>query len=407
MLDAIIISDYGTDTFATSSSMRLQLSGKVALIQNIRNYLENNGRIIEPICGSNGPNWHSAMKLNGIILYDVLSKHGFKTEIIDTYANERDEFIQLLEKQPKAVIISTTFIISKKELAKLVRDIRSLNSDVTIICGGPFVYASYLLLQKRGDPYYDTDSPKEDFLFLDDSEPLGVDLFVVDRHGEGILIDVMNMLRDGKPLVDLYNTARWGGTDYVFSARIESKPQKNIVDWARMPTKIFMPGVVNMQASMGCPYLCQFCNFIKDQKSTMLKPVDALLEELRAVAKRGIEYVRFVDDNFRLGNFDLDSVCQEIIAANLGIKWLSFIRASTLDRTDIGLLKNAGCIEAQIGIESIDENILKNMHKGTSPDMYRRVVRKLLEHGINCSCCFIFGFPRRNGAIDSEHHQFY
>jgi radical SAM superfamily enzyme YgiQ (UPF0313 family) len=117
------------------------------------------------------------------------------------------------------------------------------------------------------------------------------------------------------------------------------------------------------------------------------------VEELKALSARGIRYVRFVDDNFRLGKHDLNDVCQRLIEENLGIKWMSFIRASTLDQTDIELLKRAGCIEAQIGIESIDPEVLHNMSKGAAPEMYHRVITRLLEHGINCSCCFLFGFP--------------
>jgi radical SAM superfamily enzyme YgiQ (UPF0313 family) len=47
----------------------------------------------------------------------------------------------------------------------------------------------------------------------------------------------------------------------------------------------------------------------------------------------------------------------------------------------------------QMGLESADTGILKNMNKGADPKLYREVVEGLLGAGINCSCYFMFGFP--------------
>jgi anaerobic magnesium-protoporphyrin IX monomethyl ester cyclase len=393
MLDAIIISDFGSDTFSASSPLRLQIDGRTALIQNVVNFIRHEGKIVDPVPGDRVANWHCAVKLNGIVLYDLLTKGGFSVAVIDSYYQERREFVALLESRPRAVVISTTFITNKDELAKLVRDIRELSPGVTIICGGPFIYASYLLLQKTQVPGYDTGHPSESYLFLNDTTPPDIDLFIVDRTGESILSAALASIKAGRSLDDLPNTARWADGRYLFSPRVESGTLDNVIDWSTLPEKFFRPGVINMQASTGCPYQCQFCNFVKDPKSTMLKPVDTIVAEMRALAARGVKYVRFVDDNFRLGNNDLNDVCTRLIQEGLDIKWMSFIRASTLDKTDIALLKQAGCIEAQIGIESIDEQVLSNMAKGAAPDMYRRVIGKLLDSGINCSCCFIFGYP--------------
>jgi radical SAM superfamily enzyme YgiQ (UPF0313 family) len=389
----MIISDFGADTFSASSPLRLQLDGRTALIQNVKNYLENDGKIVEPVQGDRKLNWHGAVKLNGIVLYDILSKAGYRADLIDSYSQQREEFRTLMSQGSRAVIISTTFITSKQELAKLVSDVRSLAPDAVIICGGPFVYASYLLLQKKPIACYDTDNPQDTFLFLQEDEDLGVDLFIIERTGERVLLEAMERLSAGEPLTGLPNTASWCGDRYSFAARREDPPINNVIDWQSLPDKFYAPGVINMQASTGCSFQCKFCNFVKDPKATMLKPVDTIVEELKALSARGIRYVRFVDDNFRLGKHDLNDVCQRLIEENLDIKWMSFIRASTLDQTDIELLKRAGCIEAQIGIESIDPEVLNNMAKGAAPEMYQRVITRLLENGINCSCCFLFGFP--------------
>ena len=100
-----------------------------------------------------------------------------------------------------------------------------------------------------------------------------------------------------------------------------------------------------------------------------------------------------MDDNFRLGNSDLNSVCQHFVDENLQFRWRSFIRADTLKNTDFELLRRSGCSDLQLGLESADSQILRNMNKKTDPAIAAEVVRELLAVGINCSCYFVIGFP--------------
>jgi anaerobic magnesium-protoporphyrin IX monomethyl ester cyclase len=393
-LDAIIISDYGSDTFSGTSPLRLHIDNKyLALIQNVKNFVENNGHIVEPVIGENA-NWQSAAKLNGIALYSSLSRKGHNVELIDSFCNEKKHFNELLKYAPKAIIISTTFILNKKTLTSLVNEIRS-KSNAKIIVGGPFVYSSYLLLKKQDDKSYDTESPKEDFLFLPSNNTPDVDLFIISRGGLTILSTVLDRIKLDESINDLPNTARCDDNKYVFSKRIEEifNTEDIAIEWERIPRRFFSSNVVNIQASVGCPFKCEFCNFVKEPQFTFIKPLDSLIHELKEIRSIGVEYVRFVDDNFRLGKPDLNEVCERFISEGINIYWMSFLRASTLEKTDLNLLKKAGCVEVQIGIESADINVLNNMNKKANPDMYKKVINELLKHGINCSCCFVVGFP--------------
>lgn len=395
MLDVIVIAGSGNDTFSVSSSLRLQVDGKSAVIQNVCNYLENQGKIVAPVIGEKENNWHCAPKLNGIALLNYLQKHGCNVTLIDSYYNERDRFIGLLKNNPRFVIISTTFIFNKHSLYELVRDIRSIASDIYIIAGGPFVYSSYLLLQRLGDEGYDVNTPSEDYLFLTSNNRPDIDLFIIDIKGESVLLRALQLLKNGQSISDLPSIAQWDGHRYVYSARSASDEKSNgiAIDWRSLPDYIFDSHTMNVQASNGCLYKCEFCNFVKEDRNTYVKPLDILINELAQISQLGIKYVRFVDDNFRLGSDDLNEVCQELINHSVDIKWMSFIRASTLKNADVELLKRAGCIEVQIGVESADRNILANMRKRANPDMYYHVIRKLLDVGIDCSCCFLVGFP--------------
>jgi len=394
-LDAILIADTGTDTFSASSPLRLEIDGREALVQVVANCMENDGHVVPPIEGDKRMSWKSAPKFNGIFLLNYLQKNRLDIELINSLREEEGNFRRLLAKQPRALVLSTTFILSKKVLKEVTEQLRTLAPDVPIIVGGPFVYASYLLLRRSREPDYDTDSAKDDYLFLNADREPSVDLYIVSRRGEQTLSEALRRIKEGRPLEGLPNTATFDGEAYSFSGRVDdlSSPLDLGVDWKSLPDALFRSGVVTMQASNGCPYKCAFCNFVKDRRLAFVKPVDQLVAEMKDVAGRGARYVRFVDDNFRLGSEDLNAVSQRLVDEGAPLRWMSFIRASTLEHADVALLRRSGCMEVQLGLESADPQVLSNMNKRADPELYEGVVRKVLGAGINCSSCFVFGFP--------------
>lgn len=392
-LDAIIIADSGIDSLSGTNPLKLHLNGRVGAIQHINNFIENNGTIVDPVPGDNQLSWSSAPRLNGIHLYNYLTTNEINVELIHNYAAEKIRFKELLNLNPRAVIISTTFIFFKKTLRELAEDIRTLAPDIFIIAGGTFVYSSYLLLKRKADKEYETKAAENDFLFLNINNEPDIDLYIVSSQGDDVLTKSINHLTDGKSFDSIKNTAQLRGNTYIFSPRSNNVLQSLAIDWNILPQSFFKTGVIPLQASNGCPYNCSFCNFTKDRRISYIKPVERLIEEMKAVANRGIKYVWFVDDNFRQGKHDLNNVCKKIIDNNIDLKWMCFIRASTLKNADMTLLKQAGCIEVQIGLESGDPQILTNMNKQTDPVMYKDVIGNVLQHGINVSCYFITGFP--------------
>ncbi len=394
-LDAIIVSDAGTSTFSVTNPLKLSIEGRIADVQVVQNYIDNDGRIIPPIRGDGIMSWASSPKLNGIYLFNYLMKNHFEVALINGYYNEKDRFLKLLEESPKAVILSTTFINDKQTFADLVADIRDMAPDITIIAGGSFVFFSYQILKRSKQPGYFINPVETDFLFQDPENEPDVNYYIISLRGEKLLCDIIRGIKTNHNVNELPNICYPDGTRYHFTQQADdiSDFEDYPIDWAALPESIFKSGVIPLQASIGCPYRCAFCNFIKDHRLTYVKPLDALIDELKAVSSRGIKYIWFVDDNFRLGKNDLENVCRRFIDESLDISWMTFIRANTLKDVDAELLKQAGCMEVQLGLESADPQVLKNMNKNADPVVYDIVLKKLLSSGIHCSCYFIFGFP--------------
>lgn len=394
-MDAIIIADSGSESVSATNRLKLSVGGHIANIQVVENFIINDGRVVAPVIGDGVSSWASSLKLNGIFLYSYLSEQGLDVELIDSYYNERDLFIKMLKYSPKAIVISTAFIMSKRTLFELVSDIRSLAPGIFIIAGGQFVHLSKRIRERLESDNPIMDIYSSEYLFLDETDEPQVDLYIISACGETILSQALWILREGKNPNGLPNTATYQGKRYSFSSRIEDivKTGGITVNWKSMPAKFFTSGVVPMQASYGCPYDCTFCNFMKDRRLMGVKPLNHLIEELKVVESRGARYVWFVDDNFRLGKNDLEKVCKRFINQGINLKWKSFIRVSAMKGMDMDLLKAAGCVEVLLGLESADAGLLAGMNKKANPEIYAEVIERIMKAGINCSCYFIFGFP--------------
>lgn len=398
-LDAILIADIGAESLSASNPLRLRLDGHTATVQVVQNALEHAGRVVPPIEGDRGPSWESAPKLNGIYLYNVLAKAGFNTALIDVYQLERARFVELASQSPRAIILSTTFTVDRLALLSLVREVKRLCPQSLVIVGGPFVMYSWRVLQRGGLSPYDQDEFAEDILFFD-ADGDETDLYIVSDVGEELLLEVLRRLRTGASLEDLPNTARPVDGAYQFTARSDDViPWREVpIIWAALPEEVFASGVVPLQASTGCPYNCRFCNFIKNRHLTRVKPLDELVAEMKTVQARGARFVWFADDNFRLGKADLTEVCARFVAEGLSLKWMARVRAEVLRDVDCDLLRRAGCVEIQMGIESADEAVLAAMDKKSDPVLNEAVITRLLQAGIHCSCYFIIGFPEETGS---------
>jgi anaerobic magnesium-protoporphyrin IX monomethyl ester cyclase len=393
-LDAIVISNFNTESLSASNPQRLGLNGRVADIQTIINYLQHNGKIKDPIVGSDRENWSSAPTLNGVILASFLNQRGYSTELINDFYRDREQFARAIRRNPRLIAVSTSFVCSRDHLVNVVNDIRQLAPDAFIVAGGPFIYQSHLIYERSEELIYSSKEIRQTYLFFDNNQP-AIDSYVVSQRGEKILCELLAALRNNQSVKTIPNTAWYDNGSIRFTKRVDelTKIEDCFVNWAELEKSFFSSKVVSIQASIGCPYRCAFCNFTKDRRLVLSKPLDQVILEIKAVVQHGIEYVWFVDDNFLLGASDLNTSLMRLAEENLGIKWMSFIRADALKNIDYKLLRRAGCVEVQLGLESADPSVLRNMNKKADPDTYRTVIKNLLKAGINCSCYFIFGFP--------------
>jgi hypothetical protein len=150
------------------------------------------------------------------------------------------------------------------------------------------------------------------------------------------------------------------------------------------------------QASIGCPFGCNFCGVISvfGRREKVQSPARTA-EHLGFLAREhGMDSVHFYDNNFFLN----EPHAREIADAfhPLGLKWWCEARVDTLSRFSDDTWRRvnaAGLAMVFCGAESGSDEILRKMNKGTTTAQIEQVAAKCREHGVIPEFSFVFGDP--------------
>jgi len=146
-----------------------------------------------------------------------------------------------------------------------------------------------------------------------------------------------------------------------------------------------------VQASFGCPFQCSFC--IASTLGYKYRSVDNILEELHHIISLGIKEVFFMDFTFEARRSNVLELCRRMVEEQLDLTWVCSSRAGTLDEELLALMRDAGCHTLLLGVESGDEELLREYSKGVTTDQMRRAFTLCRRLGIRTLGHFIIGLP--------------
>ncbi|MDD4109700.1 MAG: radical SAM protein [Prolixibacteraceae bacterium] len=150
--------------------------------------------------------------------------------------------------------------------------------------------------------------------------------------------------------------------------------------------------------SRGCPFKCAFCStsVMHGQKYRKRDPVK-IVDELEYLKNRfNPGTFSIVDDTFTVDKERTKKICYEIIRRNLNINWGCSARVDTLTPDMIKIMRKAGCQGLFFGIESLSDEVLKNIKKGFTARKAMRMVKMAMDEGITVDASFILGLPGDN-----------
>ena len=140
----------------------------------------------------------------------------------------------------------------------------------------------------------------------------------------------------------------------------------------------------------GCTFKCNFC-YRMDQ-GFRARSADNIIEEIETLKRDyAISYIAFSDELLMSSVARTEELCRAFIKAKLNVKWdcngrLNYARPDVLK-----LMKEAGCVFINYGIESMDEQALRNMNKALTVKQIHDGIENTLAAGISPGYNIIFG----------------
>jgi len=309
----------------------------------------------------------------------LLEKDGHTVQILDreihSYANE--EMARKIEQTRPDLIGMSVFTIGFKEAIRTATFLKQ-HFDIPIVAGGPHTFVDL-----------DNFSRNECF-----------DFFVI---GEGE-ITMSELVKTLVTKGDLGTVA--GLATRIDRKFIENSPRERLNDLDILPfpafhllenIKAYHPSPLGYRkrpffplvTSRGCPFHCYFCSAIWGHKwvahsaDYVVNLIEYLIKEFNA------KEIWFSEDTFVIDKQRVVDICQGILKRNLKISWTCMGNVHKLDREMLSVMKESGCWQIQLGLESGNDEVLKFVGKKTSVYLIREKLNLIHEVGIQPRGYFI------------------
>jgi radical SAM PhpK family P-methyltransferase len=318
--------------------------------------------------------------LAALYLTNFLRRKGFEASFVSLLPAQQEELVDLLSMGPSVVAITTTFYLTPAPVTEVV-DLVQRHSDALVVVGGPLVTNLLAGLDESALAWA--------------LRQMGADAYVVEAQGEATLAEVVAAVRRGRPLTSVPNLIVPDGRGWQ---RTLPRPEDNPLDECSIDWDSFDDREVGQTAqtrtARSCAFACSFCDYPVRAGALALASLETVESELRALDRRGIRNVIFIDDTFNVPVTRFKELCRMMIRNNFGFHWFSYFRCSNArDDETYDLLADSGCGGVFLGIESGDGTVLANMNKRAQLEHYRDGLARLNDRGVPSFASFIAGFP--------------
>ncbi|MFW9987697.1 MAG: B12-binding domain-containing radical SAM protein [Candidatus Odinarchaeota archaeon] len=303
--------------------------------------------------------------INLTYIASYLTDLNVKIQILDTKVKNltSSQIRKKIEKfNPDIVGISVFVSAALKNSTNIAKIVKEVNPHCTVVFGGRH-------------PTFESDST------LEINE---VDIVV---RGEGE-VTFRELIINGSP----YNVK---GISYKYNGKVIHNPDRPLIknfENIRFPAreftknykyKMFTVRLETVETSRGCPYTCKFCTtHIFNKNLWRSRSVEKIINELKIISQnRKITDIFFVDDNLTVDTIRIENLCDKIIESKQkkeinDFKFFAQIRVDSIIRAPqmVKKMAKAGFWVVFIGIESVNEETLKEVRKGFE---FKKVIEAL------------------------------
>ena len=164
-------------------------------------------------------------------------------------------------------------------------------------------------------------------------------------------------------------------------------------------------GMGNIETKRGCPNDCIYCvDPVGKGKKLRLRSPRSVADELEALLGMGIDHVHFCDSEFNIPPQHARDVCQVLAERGLGnkLRWYTYATPAGFTRELSSLLRKAGCVGINFGVDSGCERMLDALGRDFSVEDLYSTVDSCRREGIISMYDLLIGGPGETRQSVSE-----
>ncbi|MCU0666213.1 MAG: B12-binding domain-containing radical SAM protein [Candidatus Omnitrophica bacterium] len=340
--------------------------------------------LVNPVIGFSPP-------FSLLYLAAVLEKSGrfVQIEELNTYGKKEFSFDQLLNKiaQENIDLVGFVCLSSHTEvLKKLIPLIKKNYPAVKVIVGG--THATAL---------------PEFFLNL------GADVAVL-GEGESILLKTVEHLEQNVALNDVASIVFKDSAGKY----IKTKDRVGFEDVSKLPMPAYH--LINAEhyiannyairglwlrcgwvfTARGCPGRCTFCaSAITHGYEIRERSIKDVVDELEFLKRNyKIEAFWILDDTFVIRPERVFEFCEQIKKRKLNLTWACQARVNYLTDSVAKKLKESGCVQVDLGVESGSQKVLNAIKKGITIDLTKKAFAAAHKNKLRALATIMIGSPQ-------------
>ncbi|MBN2859783.1 MAG: radical SAM protein [Sphaerochaetaceae bacterium] len=264
------------------------------------------------------------------------------------------------------ILAISLYLFNREWMYHYLNVFRDLCPDTMIIAGGPDVISSPAELIARGVQY------------------------LIIGEGETTVRRFLKDLRDGKEPqgAGIYSEKRPLLVP-AYEADLESLHSPLLFLSDSLPA---YPGVL-WEMTRGCPFRCSFCAESRGNRRVRSYPFERLEKELQAIISIEVTSVFILDPTFNLEKERTHRILSFLKEHSPeDIHYTFEVRGELLDESTVEQFSGLTC-SLQIGLQSSNEEVMKQVDRAFAPDRFHRGVSLLHRHGIVFGLDLIIALP--------------
>jgi radical SAM superfamily enzyme YgiQ (UPF0313 family) len=316
-----------------------------------------------------------------------VKQYGYDVSFFDPNVQDvtLEDIVDFVRRE-KPTLVGVSFMTPQFYAAKNIVDaVKEAAPEVSVVLGG----AHPSVMPRRNLE----EMPNADFVVFGEGEVTTLELLEYLTKRRGVLPEIRGLAWRDNDAVMLN-----GPRSLLTDLDALPFPDRDLIDQSLYRHQSFLSYYKHAQTiytSRGCPGRCVYCaSGYKLRCKVRTRSVDNVMDEIDLLKDRyNMDYLLIKDDSFTLNKRRIKEFCAALVKRHPGIRWHCMCRVDTVNYDVLSMMKDAGLNDVFFGIESGNDEILKNAGKGVTTADNRKAVEAAESLGIRTYGAFILGLP--------------